>query len=68
VVKNDQFLALGLDPITLEAGLLTEVVDVAKKFAYRVDRSRIPAVSAWTKDIAPTLERDPEGKRLKRVG
>ncbi len=67
VVENKQFRDLGLDPITLENGLLTEVVDVAKKFAYRVDRSRIPAVSAWTKDIAPTLERDPEGKRLKSV-
>ncbi len=68
VVKNDQFLALGLEPTTLEAGLLTEVVDVAKKFAYRVDRSRIPAVSAWTRAIAPTIQRDPEGKRLKSVG
>ncbi|MCV0397573.1 MAG: NAD-dependent epimerase/dehydratase family protein [Rhizobiaceae bacterium] len=68
VVKNDQFLELGLDPITLQEGLLAEVVDVAKKFAYRVDRSRIPAVSAWTKDIASTIERDPEGKRLKSVG
>ena len=68
VVRNEQFLELGLDPITLENGLLSEVVDVARKFAYRVDRSRIPAVSAWTKDIAPTIERDPEGKRLKSVG
>jgi UDP-sulfoquinovose synthase len=68
VVKNEQFLALGLDPTTLAEGLLAEVVDVAKKYAYRVDRSRIPSVSAWTKDIAPTIERDPEGKRLKSVG
>jgi UDP-sulfoquinovose synthase len=68
VVKNDQFIELGLNPITLEAGLLSEVVDVAKKFAYRVDRSRIPAVSAWTKDIAQAIDRDPEGKRLKSVG
>jgi UDP-sulfoquinovose synthase len=67
VVRNDQFLALGLQPITLQEGLLSEVIDVARKYAYRVDRSRIPAVSAWTKDIAPTLERDPEGKRLKSV-
>ena len=65
VVKNDQFLQLGLNPITLEDGLLEEVVDVAKKFAYRVDRSRIPAASAWTKDIKPTLNTDPEGKALK---
>ena len=67
IVKNDKFLSLGLDPITLEEGLLGEVVDVARKFAYRVDRSRIPAVSAWTKDIARTVERDVEGKRLKSV-
>ncbi|MDZ5698031.1 NAD-dependent epimerase/dehydratase family protein [Chelativorans sp. M5D2P16] len=68
VVRNEQFLELGLNPTTLQEGLLAEVVDVAKKYAYRVDRSRIPSVSAWTKDIAPTLERDPEGKRLKSVG
>lgn len=67
VVQNEQFLALGLDPIRLAEGLLSEVVDVARKYAYRVDRSRIPAVSAWTKDIAPTLDRDPEGKALKSV-
>ena len=67
IVKNEQFLALGLDPITLEDGLLSEVVEVAKKFSYRVDRSRVPAVSAWTKAIAPTLNRDPEGKKLKSV-
>ncbi|VVT06539.1 NAD-dependent epimerase/dehydratase family protein [Rhizobium sp. EC-SD404] len=67
IVRNEQFLALGLNPTTLAEGLLSEVVDVAKKFAYRVDRSRVPAVSAWTKDIAPTLNRDPEGKKLKSV-
>ena len=42
VVRNDQFRALGLDPITLRAGLLAEVVEVAKKYAYRVDRSPHP--------------------------
>ncbi len=67
VVKNDQFVALGLEPITLENGLLDEVMEVAKKFAYRVDRSRVPAVSAWTKDIAENIETDPENKRLKAV-
>ena len=51
-VRNDQFLALGLDPIELRDGLLTELVDVARKFIHRVDRSRIPSTSAWTRDIA----------------
>lgn len=68
VVRNEQFLDLGLKPTTLAEGLLSEVVDVAKKFAYRVDRSRIPALSAWTRDIAPTLDADPEGRRLRKVG
>lgn len=67
VVKNDQFLELGLKPITLEEGLLDEVLEVAKKFTYRIDRSRIPAVSAWTKDIAKTVETDPEKLKLKIV-
>jgi UDP-sulfoquinovose synthase len=67
VVRNDQFLSLGLDPITLREGLLTEVVDVARRYAYRVDRSRIAAVSAWTREIAARIERDPEHRGLKSV-
>jgi UDP-sulfoquinovose synthase len=67
VVRNEKFLGLGLEPTTLKEGLLEEVVDVARKYAYRVDRSRVPAVSAWTKDIANSINRDPEGKALKSV-
>ena len=65
VVDNRQFLALGLDPITLDAGLLTEVVEVAKRYAYRIDRSRVPALSGWTRDLAARVDHDPEGRRLK---
>ncbi|MCX7300223.1 MAG: NAD-dependent epimerase/dehydratase family protein [Rhodobacterales bacterium] len=67
IVKNDQFLALGLEPTTLAEGLLDEIVDVAKKYAHRIDRKRVPAVSAWTRDIAARIETDPEGKRLRSV-
>jgi len=65
VVRNDQLRALGLDPITLREGLLSEVVEVARRYAYRVDRMRIPCVSAWTKELASRVERDPEHRGLK---
>jgi UDP-sulfoquinovose synthase len=67
IVKNDQFLALGLEPTTLAEGLLDEIVEVAKKYAHRIDRKRVPAVSAWTRDLASRVETDPEGKRLRSV-
>ncbi|MEL6104206.1 MAG: NAD-dependent dehydratase, partial [Pseudomonadota bacterium] len=56
VVKNDQFLALGLEPTTLEQGLLAEIVEVSKKYTHRIDRSRVIAKSAWTKAIAEQLQ------------
>jgi len=67
VVRNDHFLDLGLEPITLEEGLLTEVVEIARRYAHRVDRSRVPCVSAWTRDIGNRVVRDVEGKSLKSV-
>lgn len=47
-VVNDAFLDLGLEPTKLEEGLLVEVEEVAKKYADRADRSKIPARSLWT--------------------
>ena len=47
-VSNDTFLSLGLEPTKLAEGLLQEVEDVAKKYASRADRSKIPARSLWT--------------------
>ncbi len=52
-VRNDLFLDLGLQPTTLEAGLLTEVTDVARKYADRADLSKIPATSTWTRENRP---------------
>jgi UDP-sulfoquinovose synthase len=67
VVDNRKFLGLGLEPTTLADGLLEEVVDVARKYAHRIDRSRVPAVSAWTRELAEKVDRNPERRRLKSV-
>ncbi len=54
-VNNEQFLSLGLDPVKLRDGLLTELVEVARKYLHRVDSSRIPSTSAWTRELAAQL-------------
>ncbi|MDK7733353.1 NAD-dependent epimerase/dehydratase family protein [Propionimicrobium lymphophilum] len=49
-VKNDNFLALGLNPTTLSEGLLMEINEIAMKYKDRADLSKIPARSLWTKN------------------
>ena len=49
IVDNKCFIELGLNPTTLDNGLLEEVLEVAKKYASRCDKKRIPCISAWTK-------------------
>lgn len=57
-VQNDQFLELGLKPITLRTGLLDELIEVAKKYRHRIDVSKIPCTSAWTRELGAKLSRE----------
>jgi UDP-sulfoquinovose synthase len=47
VVRNDQFLALGLQPTTLSEGLLDECTQIAAKYKNRADLTKIIARSVW---------------------
>ncbi len=51
VVRNDQFLALGLNPIKLSDGLLEEVVEIAANYKDRCNLDKILSDSRWRSDI-----------------
>lgn len=55
-VKNEKFLKLGLDPVTLKNGLLEEVLEIARKYKHRCDMSKIICTSRWTDGIPEDRE------------
>lgn len=52
MVENRRLLSYGLDPITLEEGLLMEAAEIARAYAGRADVAKIPCVSAWNAERA----------------
>ena len=50
-VSRERFIALGLDPTTLTEGLLEEIRDIANKYSYRADTTKIIARSVWNQGM-----------------
>jgi len=48
-VENRQLLEYGLRPITLSKGMISEIKDIANKYAHRCNRSKIPCASFWNR-------------------
>ena len=46
-VENDKFMKLGLEPITLSAGLMLEIKQVAERYIDRCDVDKIMPKSKW---------------------
>ena len=57
-VSNKKFCSLGLNPITLELGLLDEVVNIAGKYQGRCDMTKVLPSSFWNKDRAAAAASD----------
>ncbi|HLI66729.1 MAG TPA: NAD-dependent epimerase/dehydratase family protein [Caulobacteraceae bacterium] len=66
-VTNKTLLGFGLEPVTLEAGLMNDIVEIARAHASRVDLTKIPSVSAWNADRAAALSDDGDAERLRAV-
>ena len=50
IASNDALRSLGWNPISLDQGLLSEVTEIARRYAHRYEPGRIPCTSYWTRE------------------
>jgi len=65
-VENKGLIGLGLQPITLHEGLLTEIAETAKAYVERADLTKVPSLSAWNAERARAIA-EPEPPPQRRV-
>ena len=58
IVSNKKFCNLGLNPITVEKGLMDEVVDITKKYQERCNRDKVLPTSFWNNKRAEAASTD----------
>jgi len=58
-VENAKFLAMGLKPTKLDEGLLSEVMEIAKKYSHRCKLDRIMPSSYWHNKSTPAEKQAP---------
>ena len=57
-VENGNLFKLGLTPTHLDATLVDELVNVARRYASRCDTSKVPCTSFWANNNLPAAETD----------
>mmetsp|Transcript_16610 Transcript_16610/g.15961 ORF Transcript_16610/g.15961 Transcript_16610/m.15961 type:complete len:454 (-) Transcript_16610:233-1594(-) len=57
-VSNAKFTSLGLKPIKLEDGLMTEVSEITLKYQDRCDKKKVLPSSFWNKSLADKASTD----------
>ncbi len=62
-VRNCKLRALGLKSTLLNDALLSEVVEVARRYPARAERSRIPCTSVWTREQQRAFGEPAQAKR-----
>jgi len=50
-VSCQSFLELGLNPKTLQEGLMSEIYDIAQTYSHRCDKNKILCTSVWQKGM-----------------